>query len=253
MSISRSRTYLALAFTTALLLSSCSTQGLVIQKVIDGDTVVLGNSETIRLLQIDSPELQEGECYAREARAELVAILEGSKKLKTTAIKELHTFDGLYLEQDPVSAPEDKYGRSLAYLFKDKLNVNLELVKRGAAAPYFFNGEKGKYFQEMLMAAEEAKSKNLGVWGACPAAVFDPMSGFSSGNLNSGVANSDDNTVVVTPGANCDPNYSGCIPMYPPDLDCSDIRALGLAPVHRIGADPHRLDRDGDGIGCEQK
>ena len=172
MSISRSRTYLALAFTTALLLSSCSTQGLVIQKVIDGDTVVLGNSETIRLLQIDSPELQEGECYAREARAELVAILEGSKKLKTTAIKELHTFDGLYLEQDPVSAPEDKYGRSLAYLFKDKLNVNLELVKRGAAAPYFFQRGKRKVFPRDAHGGGRSKVQESWGVGRMPCSRF---------------------------------------------------------------------------------
>lgn len=49
--------------------------------------------------------------------------------------------------------------------------------------------------------------------------------------------------------ANCSPAYPGvCIPPPPPDLDCGDIayrRFTVLAP------DPHRFDRDGDGIGCE--
>jgi hypothetical protein len=50
----------------------------------------------------------------------------------------------------------------------------------------------------------------------------------------------------------CDRNYGGgCVPPYPPDLDCADIRALGIAPVRVIGSDPHRLDGDGDGLGCE--
>jgi hypothetical protein len=31
------------------------------------------------------------------------------------------------------------------------------------------------------------------------------------------------------------------------DLDCSDIGH----PVRVDGADPHGLDRDGDGVGCE--
>ena len=35
------------------------------------------------------------------------------------------------------------------------------------------------------------------------------------------------------------------------DLDCADIRALGIAPVRVIGSDPHRLDGDHDGWGCE--
>ncbi len=48
---------------------------------------------------------------------------------------------------------------------------------------------------------------------------------------------------------NCDPSYPGvCIPPAPPDLDCKDVpyrRFQVLAP------DPHKFDRDGDGIGCE--
>jgi micrococcal nuclease len=50
----------------------------------------------------------------------------------------------------------------------------------------------------------------------------------------------------------CDPNYAGgCVPPYPPDLDCADIRALGIAPVRVVGVDVDHLDGDGDGWGCE--
>jgi Flp pilus assembly pilin Flp len=50
----------------------------------------------------------------------------------------------------------------------------------------------------------------------------------------------------------CDSNYSGaCIPPYPPDIDCSDLAALGIAQVTVTGSDPHNLDPDGDGIGCD--
>jgi hypothetical protein len=35
------------------------------------------------------------------------------------------------------------------------------------------------------------------------------------------------------------------------DLNCPDVRAMGEAPVMVIGPDDYRLDRDGDGIGCE--
>lgn len=47
--------------------------------------------------------------------------------------------------------------------------------------------------------------------------------------------------------ADCDPNYSGCVPPYPPDVDCPDIGG----PVQVLGSDPHGLDRDSDGVGCE--
>ena len=50
--------------------------------------------------------------------------------------------------------------------------------------------------------------------------------------------------------ARCDPSYPDvCIPPPPPDLDCRDIpyRRFRVLPP-----DPHRFDRDRDGIGCER-
>jgi Flp pilus assembly pilin Flp len=53
------------------------------------------------------------------------------------------------------------------------------------------------------------------------------------------------------PAASCDPNYGGgCVPPYPPDVDCNDLRALGIGEVTITGSDPHHLDPDGDGVGC---
>lgn len=46
----------------------------------------------------------------------------------------------------------------------------------------------------------------------------------------------------------CAPGYDPCVPPYPPDVDCPDL----AGPVSVRGADPHRLDADGDGTGCEQ-
>lgn len=49
------------------------------------------------------------------------------------------------------------------------------------------------------------------------------------------------------PAADCDPNYSGCVSPFPPDVDCADVSG----PVTVTGSDPHGLDRDGDGVACE--
>ncbi len=47
----------------------------------------------------------------------------------------------------------------------------------------------------------------------------------------------------------CDPSYPDvCIPPYPPDLDCGEIR---YSNFEVIGSDPHGFDGDRDGIGCE--
>ena len=101
-----------------ILLSGCAKQEVAIERVIDGDTLVTTSSVTVRLLQIDTPELSESECYAEEAKAELIAILGSNREISTGMSKELRTFDGIYLEQDPVSDSEDKYGRKLAYVIK---------------------------------------------------------------------------------------------------------------------------------------
>lgn len=46
----------------------------------------------------------------------------------------------------------------------------------------------------------------------------------------------------------CDENYAGgCVPIVSYDLNCPDV---GFT-VQVVGYDKHRLDRDGDGWGCE--
>ncbi len=48
----------------------------------------------------------------------------------------------------------------------------------------------------------------------------------------------------------CDPAYpTVCVPPPPPDLDCGDIPYRGFKV---LPPDPHRFDRDRDGIGCER-
>lgn len=49
----------------------------------------------------------------------------------------------------------------------------------------------------------------------------------------------------------CHPSYpTVCIPPPPPDLDCGDIEERDFEVS---GSDPHRFDRDHDGIGCESE
>jgi hypothetical protein len=52
-------------------------------------------------------------------------------------------------------------------------------------------------------------------------------------------------------GKDCDPSYpNDCIPPLPPDLDCSDSLYVPKN-VKVLPPDPHRLDNDNNGIGCE--
>ena len=48
----------------------------------------------------------------------------------------------------------------------------------------------------------------------------------------------------------CDPSYPEvCIPAGPPDLNCEDLHFVNFQVDF---PDPHALDRDGNGVGCER-
>lgn len=211
--------------------------GDVVATITDGDTLTLRDGRRIRLLQIDTPELGTGECYSRAARTALLALVPVGSAVT--------------LESDPALDRIDRYGRLLRYVHRNGVNVNLELVRRGDAAPYFYAGERGRYANGLMAAASSARLARRGLWASCPNTPLDPMHAISTGQ--SGPATSTPAKLVPTPiTARCDSNYAGgCVPPYPPDLDCADIRALGIAPVRVIGSDPHRLDADHDGWGCE--
>jgi endonuclease YncB( thermonuclease family) len=229
----------AIVISVLLALGIFPAQGaLKVVEIYDGDTVTMADGLKIRLLQIDAPELAESECFAKESKAALVNLL--AKKGTVT------------LKADPASASFDRYGRALRYIFVGKLNVNLEMVKIGAAAPYFYQGEKGIYSAAMLKAAQGAKLYKVGLWKSCPGTKLIPTKAITTYKAVGTPVASPTSTIAIAPSssAGCDPNYSGCIPLFPPDLDCGDIKALGLAPVTVIGKDPHRLDGDGDGKAC---
>jgi endonuclease YncB( thermonuclease family) len=203
---------------------SLAQEPVTVVKVYDGDTVTLSDGTRVRLIQIDAPEVSEGECYALESRRNLSRLLRGKR---------------VTFQADVGLDQVDKYGRSLGYLFTQSTNVNLKMIELGGATPYFYRGEKGAYAAEMLAAASKAKAMSRGLWKKCPGTELRPYSALETITFQR-----------TTPKAGCDPNYAGCIPSFPPDLNCSDIRKLGLSPVRVTGRDVHRLDQDGDGFGC---
>jgi endonuclease YncB( thermonuclease family) len=132
----------------------------------------------------------------------------------------------------------DRYGRVVAVCYVGNVEINRWLVEQGWALAYVEYG--GSVYLE---AQRQAQAARRGVWQGnfqapweyrkAPGAV--PSAGSYSGTGKAG---------------RCDPAYpTVCIPPPPPDLDCKDIpyRNFKVLPP-----DPHGLDRDGDGIGCER-
>lgn len=218
----------------ALVLGACaaaaaSREPARLARVVDGDTIVLADGRRVRLLQIDTPEPGSAECFSRAAGRELRRLLPAGAPLT--------------LEADPALDAVDRYGRLLRYVWSGGRNVNLELVRRGAATVWLYDGERGHYAGALLAAGRAARAARRGLWGACPGAVWNPLAPATTGAARAAT------TPEGIAGARCDPSYSGaCLPSPPPDLDCVDVgRTVRVRPP-----DPHHLDGDGDGLGCER-
>jgi endonuclease YncB( thermonuclease family) len=137
-----------------------------IDHVVDGDTIVLGNGQHVRLVQIDTPEVYFGnECYGPQASSVTERLLAPGTRVRLTA--------------EPATDRIDQYGRLLRYVIRtrDRLNVNLRLVANGAAAPYFYRGRRGRFANRLEALAKRAMTRHLGLWGACPRTVYDPYRG----------------------------------------------------------------------------
>ena len=66
------------------------------------------------------------------------------------------------LVRDPALDGTDRYGRQLRYVFVYGTNVNVALVREGAASPYFFHDERGRYAPLLLAAVEKARAARRG-------------------------------------------------------------------------------------------
>jgi micrococcal nuclease len=156
MSRRSSRTALATALALALLAApaagSSPARQATVGRIVDGDTLVLAGGVRVRLLQIDAPEAGD-ECYATASAWELARLASPGARVG--------------LEADPELDRVDRYGRLLRYVHAGGRNVNVELVRRGAATPWFYRGERGRYAARLLEAVAAARRERRGLWGAC--------------------------------------------------------------------------------------
>jgi micrococcal nuclease len=201
-----------------------------VARVVDGDTIALADGRRVRLVQIDTPEVGTGECYSRAAARALRALLPDGSHVS--------------LEADARLDRVDRYGRLLRYVWAGGRNLNVELVRRGAAGIWFYDGDRGKYAAQLLAAGQSALATRRGLWGACPHAVWNPYAAVSTGTSGPAAAPKRGFT------GSCDPSYPDvCIPPPPPDLDCADVPYTN---IRVLPPDPHHFDgRDDDGLGCE--
>ena len=123
-----------------------------VERVIDGDTVVLAGGEHVRLLGINAPEYEPWRHYAQPYGKESTACagkwMAGKKVL---------------LEHD--TERKDKYGRTLAYVYLENGDlINRELVAEGCAKARYY-APNGRYYKILKEAEKTAKADHRGLWG----------------------------------------------------------------------------------------
>ena len=144
----------------------------VIVVVNDGDTVVVefrdGQSRKIRLLGIDSPEMNHSDEQVR-------LLAELSKRF---------AFYYLYKKQVTLTYDwerEDKYGRILAYLWTEENGLfNEFILEEGFASVYLRFPFKEEYRKRFIQAEKSARSSNKGLWREepYPTVPLDHISSF---------------------------------------------------------------------------
>ena len=117
-----------------------------VERIVDGDTIVLSSGSIVRYVGITAPE--NNEPFEKESTDENRKLVEG----KT-----------VNLEYDNYKA--DKFGRILAYVFVDGKNVSVELARKGFAQVVIYQHKKPWIYQDQLLKAqEEAKENKRGIW-----------------------------------------------------------------------------------------
>lgn len=161
---------LALALLALVAGHSSSTATVRVTKITDGDTIWVSPHVKVRLVQIDTPEVYfEPECYGPQASRAIAKLIPVGTEVRLAA--------------EPAGDRVDRYGRLLRYVIRanDGLNVNVHLVAEGAAAPYFYAGERGRYADRLDHLARVARARKLGLWGACPGTPYDPYHSVATG------------------------------------------------------------------------
>lgn len=146
--------FLYLVFPHCYASEACKASGAVeraqVKRVVDGDTLYLVDGRRVRLVGINTPELDH-----KHGNNEPFAVA-ATQRLKQLAGREIYLQAG--------KDERDHYGRYLYYLFdKDRISLSSQLLSDGLG--YRIAIPPNLAYQACFMASEnQARQKHKGVW-----------------------------------------------------------------------------------------
>ena len=208
-------------------------------RVVDGETIEVDGAAgraAVRYIGVDAPETaalgSPVGCFGREASNRNRELVEGRTVL---------------LEKDV--SETDQFGRLLRYVYlEDMQMVNELLIAEGFAlgSPSL---PDVKHQDRLSAAQQQARNAGRGLWGPACRPTATPIPPSATPTSRPIFVPSSAPARTRPSSDNCSPAYpTVCIPPPPPDLDCRQIpfRRFQVSPP-----DPHKLDPNSDGIGCE--
>ncbi|MDQ1520487.1 MAG: micrococcal nuclease [Actinomycetota bacterium] len=127
-----------------------------VERVVDGDTIVVDGGTRVRFIGMDTPETKDPrkpvQCFGKAASARTEQLL-----AKGTRIVLVYDVDRT-----------DRYDRTLAYVYRasDALFVNASLVRDGYAVAYTYPPDVA-HADEFVALQREARAAGRGLWSAC--------------------------------------------------------------------------------------
>ncbi|MBA2175901.1 thermonuclease family protein [Halobacillus locisalis] len=209
-----------------------ATETATVSRIVDGDTIEIekdGVTETVRLLLVDTPETKHPTEPVQPFGPEASAFAESELLGKTVELE----YDG---------PKRDKYDRLLAYLWVDGNNFNEQLLEEGFARYAYVYDPPYTHANSMMKAQNRAKEAERNIW-SLPGYVTEDGFQYEEDPVDEG--SGDDGST-----------YDGPFDPYGDDRDCGDFDTHEEAQAFFEAAggpeeDPHRLDRDGNGVACE--
>jgi len=139
-----------------------SEQGIKVVSILDGDTLVIEGTQRVKLIMVDSPEIDL--CLGEEAKEKLESLVEG----KDVILKE------------PIV---DNFGRIMALVYVDDLLVNQEILSAGLGR---FEGRESQVREKLELAYKNAREGEKGIFSPICHQVenFDNSDCLIKGNID---------------------------------------------------------------------